>query len=1336
MENITKKLTESKAQFNPFSPEIERVINTTSSQQEIWSDCIIGGSEANKSYNLSVSLKFTGNFIQEEYEKALQSLILRHESLRATFSPDGHFMCVYNDIDIKIIFHDLTDQTGNLKNEINTIVKTEVNELFDLVNGPLFKVQIIKIDDFEHLVTLTFHHIITDGLSIDLILEELSLLYSNYVQHNEIHLESPKGFSEYAEKINSFSDSAEFKTTEKYWTNIYKESVPTLELPLDFPRPAFRTYTSKRLDFSLDYDLMTQLKKMGKSAGCSLTTTLLVTYEIFLSKITSQKDLVVGLATSGNRYLNMPNLVGDCVNLLPLRSKIDMSSTFANHLKQRNSEIQKDYENRLISFGQILKNLEIPRDPSRIPLIPVAMTIDINQDSNSKITFDGLSHELKTNPRDFSPFEIQLTICKRNNNAVFEWYYNTSLFKPNTIINMMDEFKNIMSQIVVDSDIPLNNLLDSEKNYLAQYEQLNNTKTSYPNVSLSALLSEQAELTPDNIAIEYKSEKISYRELHKKVNQFAHYLEAQGVKPGDYIAVSSPRNPELVYAIMAVIQCGAAYLPLDHEYPSQRVEFMLEDAQAKFLITSKTISSSLPKCANTLLFEDVFDALDQYPSTKLKTYVDPENVIYLLYTSGSTGRPKGAKISNKNLVNLLSHMAITPGINEKDRVPFISTISFDIASFELFFPLFKGGVLVIPNHEIASDGRFLNEVLEKERISLIVGTPTTYQMLMDTGWTEKLPLKLLCCGEPLPSKLAKELIYRSNELWNLYGPTEVTIFSSFKHIKTEETLITVGPPIANMQYYILDENGNLLPENEVGEIAIAGDGVGKGYLGRPDLTEAKYVPNKFSNDKDAIMYLSGDMGKLLPTNEVACVGRKDHQVKVRGHRIEIGEIENTLMAIENVKSAVVLAKDDILVAFVVANEGSLVEDANHIRAWRDELAAKLPQFMIPHVFHILDKMPKTLNDKIDRKSLFDYKSEITNKTEYVAPRTKDEELVAGIWEESLNIKNIDIFGNFFEMGGHSLKALKIMTEIEKITGKRIPLSSLFKYSTVEKFAKFIKTDDDSYSDCLVPLKTSGHKTPLFIIHGAGLNVMNFVSLANKFDEDQPIYGIQGIKSNGFNEWYESIEEMAAHYIDAITKVNPSGPYAIAGFSFGGVVAFEMTRQLKQQGKEVSLTALLDSCIDSSYYYSTLKQKKAIRYLDITHRRFDYLIEMFSSLKGFKKRFNGKKDYVLKTKLGLGDKITEQEALALEQFTEANSMVNKIVDRYQLKPQKFKVDLFRSKDDDDYKKDPIYLGWKKAAQDGVTIHDITGKHLDIVSPPNDIKLARLLQNILDEKHASA
>ena len=1328
MENQSQIQTET--QFNPFSPEIDRVIYTTSSQLEIWTDCILGGNDANRAYNLSVSIKFKGDLVIDILEKAVNTLVQRHECLRATFSPDGRFLSIYSNINIEISQNDISNLSENEKElSKDTLIKEELNFLFDLVNGPLFKVSLIKIADFEHLLTLTHHHIIGDGLSFDIMLEELGTLYSAYVENKLPNLPNPERFSEFAAKMNSLLESNEYKHFEDFWLNIYKESVPIIELPLDNARPVLRTYNSHRLDFDVDDSLIHALKQAGMSAGCSLVTTLLAAFEVFLYKLTGQNDLVVGFPSSGNMLHDMRQLIGDCVNLLPLRSKISPNSRFLDYLKQRNSQLFDAYEHQQVSFGHLLKSFAIPRDPSRIPLVPVTLTVDLNRDIESEFSFTGLSHEFKINPREYATFEIQLHAFRTKNGPSFQWSYNTTLFKPETIQKMMASFEQVLQKIVEDPSKTLEQITFqdySNKNFV-----ISGPKMAYPKSTLHELFTKQAEMYPNSIALEFEDIQFTYGYLSTTINQMANYLWSQGLRPGQIVAISLDRTPELITSLFAVLQCGASYIPIDTNYPDARLNLMIEDSDAAFYIGLNS-KGNFPNKVIALSIVDIFNAMVDFPVEPVNLKVPTESAAYIIYTSGSTGKPKGVQVAHRNIINLVYSMAKEPGISAADKIFSITTISFDAMVMEIFLPLLHGACVVLVDEETRRDGNLLLEKAARDKITMMWGTSSIWHILIDSGWKKPLNIKALIGGEAVPMPLAHELLSRCNELWNIYGPTETTVCSFLTQITINDNPITIGTPIANTTVYLLDANKKPVNEGQVGEIVIAGDGVSLGYLNRPDLNNERFLTDIFNNESGGKMYLSGDLGKLLPNGQVQCLGRIDHQVKVRGYRIELGEIEQALVSIDGIKSAVVLAENDILIAFIEADY-EIADEQDQIRLWRNELTSQLPTFMVPHDFNILEKLPTTLSGKIDRKALLNYKS---NKiVEYTEARTEAEKIVETIWKESLNREKIDIFSNFFEVGGHSLTAVRVMNKIEQQTGKKLPLSALFEHSTIEQLAKLLSTDRQIFSDYLIPIKPDGNKPPLFMIHGAGLNILNFKNVISHFDEDQPVYGIQGIGPNGYDNWFESIEEMAARYIESIIKINPNGPYALAGFSFGGVVAFEMARQLKELGKKVSIVALLDSYLDSSYYCAPFWQKKLIRIHNRNRRRLDFLKEMLTSWKAFKMRTNAKKEYILKTYFGKKDIMTEQEALALEEFTVANSMVNKIVDRYHLKPQNFEVDLFRAKDNTEYRLDPMHLGWKKAALKGVTIHNISGNHLDIVAPPNDKILARMLQDILDERHAS-
>lgn len=1313
--------------FDPFEgPELECVVYTTKAQSEIWTASYFGGKDASRAFNESITMEFDGKLNSIAMDRAIQKLVDRHEALRATFSTDGIYMSIFKQLTTKPAYLDLSNLDDIAKSEaLNQYLKEEAHFLFDLVRGPLIKFGLLKLSENNHKLIITSHHIICDGWSIGIMLQELGTIYSAYVENKTPDLTEPIPFSTYANEELLFSKTDENKTTESYWLKMYEESIPIVNLPTDNPRPALRTFKSQRLDFDLDSTLLSNLKQTGLSFGSSLVTTFLTGFEVFLYQLTGQDDLVIGLPTAGQAITGMNRLIGHCVNLLPLRSKPIPNISFKDYLKQRKSELFDAYDHQQLSFGHLLQNLNVARDPSRIPLAPIVFNIDMGMTDG--VHFSNLTYKLISNPKAYQNFEIFLNASGGEKSLVFEWTYNEALFKPETIKKMMVSFEKILQKIAEDPSKTLEEI--TYQDYSSEYDKINATTVPYSNATLTELLLKQAETTPNNIALEFHDSKTTYDELYKKVNQLAHYLKAQGVQSGDFIAVSFPRSPELLITLLAIMQCGAAYLPLDPEYPKKRLEFMLNDSDAKILLTSKALAESLPSWPNTLFIEDALNSLNQYATLPLPVTITPDDAAYLLYTSGSTGNPKGVPITHKNLVNFLCSMAKEPGINEKDRLLSITTISFDIAGLELYLPLIKGATLVLADPKTARDGRLLLELIKKKNISFLQATPTTWLMLLDSGWSEPLPLKALCGGEAMPADLANELVNKCDTLWNMYGPTETTIWSSIKQIKADDTLITIGKPIANTQFYIIDEQAQLVAPGNIGEIAIGGDGVAKGYWKRPELTAEKFIENKFSETKNDILYRTGDLGRMLPNNEIECLGRLDQQVKIRGHRIEPGEVEQALLLLDGIKYAVVLANENFLIAHIVPD--SSIENAEiQIPLWRETLASQLPPLLIPYDYNILEKMPTTLNGKIDRKALLQYKS--NKKQNYTEARTEAEKIVAAIWKENLNIEKIDIFSNFFEMGGHSLIAVRVMNKLEQKTGKMLPLSALFEHSTIEKFAKLLNPDKEIISDCLVPIKPNGNKIPLFIVHGAGLNVLNFINLSKHFDEEQPVYGIQG-NAKKYDEWYESIEDMARHYIEAIVKINPNGPFALAGFSFGGVVTFEMARQLKEQGKTVSLIGLLDSYVDSSYYYKTYNQKRLVRYYDVNHRRLAFAKEMLLSWKAFKMHVNDKKEYLLKRYFGLKDQMTEQEALELEQFTEANRMVKKIIDKYHLKPQNLEVDLFRAKDDDQYKLDQTHLGWKKAAQKGITIHNIPGVHLDIVAPPNDKVLGRLLQDILDKKH---
>jgi len=911
--------------FNPFEGgELEKTTPAIESQQEIWASCIIGGDDANRSYNESVSLFLEGTLNRSAMERALREITNRHEALRASVSADGKNICIYKDTPISIGYEDLVElDLSAQKQYLKDFDYTDAEQSFNLQDGPLFRAIIFKLSDSEHVVRLTAHHIICDGWSFGIILEDLGKLYSAYVQGQSPVLEEAISFSQYATEITAFYRTDMYKDTEQYWINQYKGDIPVLDLPTDFPRPVQKTYKSRRDDFPLDQDLVTAIKKTGAKAGVSLVSTLMVAFELYLNRKTGQQDIVLGLPSAGQSAVGYNALVGHCVNLLPLRSQPKGDLSFVDYLKLRKSQIMDDYEHQQFTFGSLLKKLNIARDSSRVPLVPVVFNIDIGMDAN--LSFQGLKHQLVSNPRLYENFEIFLNATGTQQSMILEWSYNINLFKPETISHMMDEFVYLLKELINKPDHKIDTLS------LSDNQQLSNTNTGYnadvwysKNETVTRLIGKASEKYPAKTAIYFKDGQLTYKEVDEQSTRMANYLIQQGLKKGEIIAISLDRNPTLIVSLIAVMKAGGVYLPLDPEYPANRIEFMLQDSSAKLLLTDRKRMGLFGTITKELNVQDLWLELASVPNLPLEVPLDGSDLAYVLYTSGSTGKPKGVQIEHKSLTNFLLSMQSKPGIAVEDVLLAVTTISFDIAGLELYLPLISGAQIILADSNTAKDGRLLLELMEKRNVTMMQATPSSWRMLIDAGLSLKHNLKVLCGGEAFPIDLAKSLLESCKEVWNMYGPTETTIWSAVKQITADMNAITIGHPINNTQFYVLDTKLRSVEIGAHGEIFIAGDGLARGYLNRAELTAERFLNNPFSSSPSK-MYRTGDVGKFLENGELQCLGRIDQQVKIRGYRIEPGEIEHALVTQNGIKEAVVVAVEDNfadhrLVAYIVPDK--------------------------------------------------------------------------------------------------------------------------------------------------------------------------------------------------------------------------------------------------------------------------------------------------------------------------------------------------------------------------------------------------------------------------------
>lgn len=1324
--------------FDPFAgPEIEQRIAISKPQEEIWLSCVLGGPDASRCYNESVSLNLIGELDEQALRLALQDLVLRHESLRCTFKSDGTTILIYQDQVINLIFSDLSDlETNGQQEYIKQFLRDEAFQTYDLENGPLFRTTLFKLADRGHYFTFSAHHIVCDGWSLGVLLQDLSKLYSAYQQNTKPLLPQVPQMSSYIAEQLQLAQTEAYQKTITFWVDQFKNKIPETRLPIDFLKPANRTYQSRCDDFKLNPQLTSALKKAGAKMGCSFVVTMLSAFEILLHQTTGQKETVLGLPAAGQSALGYDGLTGHCVNLLPLKSTLQAETTFNKYLKIRKSAMLDALEHQQFSLGSLLKMLPIKRDPSGIPLVPVVFNIDMNMDDG--VAFNGLAHQFQYNPRAFETFEIFLNASGSEQDLTLEWSYNTQLFEPETISNLMADFEKLLQFVSQQPDRLLENNVIGPKPVFPK-QQKNIDKRSIANVqeTVLAMISQSLKKHAVKTAIRFHDAAISNEDLLAKSNQLAALLIQKGVRRGDLVGIALDRSIEMIISLLAVLKAGAAYIPLDPAYPQERINYMLQDAGAGFLLINQQYCGRFSSSAKELVLEKVLVEMNTCSAENPEIEVHGSDLAYVLYTSGSTGKPKGVQIEHHSLINLLQSIQKWPGITADDRMLAMTTISFDIAGLELFLPLLTGAEIILTDSKTAKNGQELLKLITAAKVSLMQATPATFRLLLDAGWKKQLPLRVFCCGEALQPDLAQKLLPLCAGLWNMYGPTETTIYSTGKQILDNE-LITIGFPIDRTQVYILDETYNEVAKGEIGEIFIAGDGVARGYLNQPELTAARFPDNPFEVAWGKKMYRTGDLGRLLRNGEIEYLGRADHQVKIRGHRVELGEIEAVLSKQDKIRQSVVIVREDQpgnqqLIAYVIAPDVRKKLEQQWISIWKTALKEVLPPFMVPAQMVLLDNFPLTPNNKIDRQAL--PKPELltaTDATDVTAPRTSIEKLIANIWSEVLGLPSISIYDNFFEIGGHSLLAIQIMSRIEKETGKRLPLASLFESSTIESLALLLYMDGKSITwDCLVPIKAKGNKTPLYIVHGAGLNVLLFNTLAIHLDAEQPVYGLQAKGLDGIDKPLDKLEDIAANYVNEIIRHNPNGPYALAGYSFGGTIAFEMAKQLQAMGKKVKMLALFDSYAQQTKYaYSP--------HIRILHKIWDYCCRFFYTFVLLAQQpvntFNYKVLMIKRKLLSLYWKLNTKNKEQVGFFGYAHridKMNQKAAEEYYLTPYNGQIDLFRAKTRTYYMQDPKYLGWREFALKGVQIHEIPGDHNYIFAPPNDKEFARVLQQCLDQ-----
>ena len=689
------------------------------------------------------------------------------------------------------------------------------------------------------------------------------------------------------------------------------------------------------------------------------------------------------------------------------------------------------------------------------------------------------------------------------------------------------------------------------------------------------LFEAQVGRNPDAIAVVFEGTELSYAELNRRANRLAHHLREQGVGPDVVVPVFLERSPELLISLLAVMKAGGAYLPLVPGLPIRRLAAMIEASHAAVLVTDSTLLGGLPQHQlRVVCLDQEAEFLARYPEDNPVPLARPDHLVYVLFTSGSTGQPKGVEIEHRALVNFLRSMEQEPGIGSRDVLLALTPLSFDIAGLELYLPLLVGARIILASRQEAMEGVWLQRELDRGTVTVMQATPATWRMVLQAGWRGGRSVKVLCGGEALSRELAQELLTRAASVWNVYGPTETTIWSTLERVRAAERTISLGRPIANTHVYVLDLNRVPVPVGIPGELYIGGMGLARGYRGAPQLTAERFVPSPFHAGER--LYRTGDQVKWLPDGRLDYVGRIDYQVKLRGFRIELGEIETLLADDPTVRQAVVIVREDVpgdkrLVGYVLAREGRSCDPLALRRALKD----MVPDYMVPAAIVPLETFPLTPNGKVDRGALPAPSAEpVHDSAQAIEPRTRVELQLVAIWEQVLGIAPIGVRDNFFALGGYSLLALRMFSAIEQTVGIRLPMAMLFQAPTIEQLAAVLADEGCTVRwRSLVAIQPEGKNPPFFAVPGVGGNVLVFARLARLLGEAQPFYGLQARGLDGREKPFMRVEEMAAHYIEEIRSVQPHGPYLIGGTCTGGLAAYEIAQQLTAQGEQVILTVM-------------------------------------------------------------------------------------------------------------------------------------------------------------------
>ncbi len=1125
-------------------------------------------------YNEAITLHRRGPFSAEVFEDSFNEILKRHDVWRTKFiDVDGNLQQVVDrTASVHFPVFDLSDiPIVEREAEALRLAAMDARVAIPLDSAPLLRGRIVKMDEDEHRIFLTLHHIIFDGVSIyRIFMPELTAIYSALEAKRPIPLARPSlQYADYTMWREQQIASPRVKRNVEYWKKQLEGELPVLVLPTDRPRPPRISHKGSMECFQIPLELIEQLRELSKAQGVTLYMTLLATFKTLLFRYSGQEDLIVGGAADARRRPELERVMGYFLDTIPIRTRPNPRKKFSEFLQEVKDSVLGALSAADVPFDQIVEAVQTSRSGNHHPIFQAFFSIE----PPAPAFADGWDLTQMDLAVSAAKFDVYLELDERPEAMVARFMYNTDIFDAQTMRRMAEHWLVMLRALPshIDSAIgELPFLTEQELQKQLGPGGWNDTRLEVPTAPLHALIEAQAIKTPDAPAVSCENETWSYQELSERVDGICAGLQNAGLRQGSVVAVLVQRSNELIASLLAILKAGCAYLPLDPESPRARIHLCLEDAMPAAILTDDRSFQESTTVAPVLLISELAARFNAGSSAEVE--VGPEDLAYVIYTSGTTGKPKGVEISHGSIVNLLLSMQREPGFTPTDRLLAVTTIAFDIAALEIFLPLISGGTVVIATRSAAQDPYLLASLIQDSQCTVMQATPATWLALLSIGWRGvERPLKVLCGGEPLSMSLADRLLSHGCELWNMYGPTETTVWSTLQKVARSDRQISIGKPIANTTAYVVDAQRQLVPAGVIGRLLLGGAGLAKGYRNQPEMTAGRFIALPAAGEDR--VYDTGDLAVRRADGTLECLGRADNQVKVRGFRVELEAVENAVRRHPRVATAAARVWPDAagsarLSVYVVGKDGP-APDAGTLRSF---LQLDLPDFMIPSDFVAVDALPISLNGKVDRSMLPRPNVTIPEPGKRTFASEVEEQLAA-IWCEVLAVNAVYGPDNFFDLGGHSLLVAKLQRKIELHFGQRLSMATLFHAPTLQQQARLIDASSRSSTVGLIALQPKGRQSAIFWLHPPA----HIGNLTEALGKDQPVMGV-GLTEEDLVRLGDSpsMEELAAHHVKTIVAAQPEGPYLVGGLCTGGIVAYEVAAQLRRAGHRVDLLILLDA----------------------------------------------------------------------------------------------------------------------------------------------------------------